>query len=106
MHGPPPPPSLTRVWVVGRSKSLRSLVTRKPKEAHARHKPDSKEAALKELEGVASALKRATTAVRRKSGAGEKDLEHALKAEGISAAQVGSPPHPSPPPVAEGCVKP
>lgn len=80
--------SVARVWVMGFRKSLRSLVTRKPKEANARSKPDSKEAALKELESVASALKRATTAVRRKAGAGEKDLDHALKAEGISKAQV------------------
>jgi hypothetical protein len=79
---------VARVWAVGCSKSLRSLVTNKPKEANARSKPDSKEAALKELESVASALKRATTAVRRKAGAGEKDLEEALKAEGISKAQV------------------
>lgn len=64
-------------------KSLRALVTRSHK-AKAKPSGDSKELALKELESVASALKRATTAVRRKTTAGDKDVEHALKAEGIT----------------------
>jgi hypothetical protein len=72
------------------SKSLRALVTRSHK-AKAKPSGDSKELALKELESVASALKRATTAVRRKTTAGDKDVEHALKAEGITP-QVCPPP--------------